>query len=277
MRKQFNITCRILIIVLSIAGSYGIYKNRIQVDLHVISNSSNHYIATRLYNKVNDSKHAIYSKDFNNRITSKGSAISVDNPKRLNKSITANAAISQDLKGGYVFGHNKKLNSNTPYAYYFDNTKSINVDLPTKVTKPKIIKPDTQEKQTTEPPKQTTDQGNASIKHDKITCPSVEKVQQESQQINNPFLYDGTYRITSSAPVFKESDIYWIVGVTDIVADSSDEAIEIAKTTASNTNHKKNEYAEALSGPYLTLYMCNYGPGDVGAVAIDWNKTQSTS
>lgn len=109
----------------------------------------------------------------------------------------------------------------------------------------------------------------ANAKTDKIPCPSIEKIQQASQQINNPFLYDGTYRITTSAPVFQESNLSWVVGVNDIVAGSSDEAIDIARTTASNANHKKHEYAEVLAGPCFNLYMCHYGPGDVSAVGID--------
>lgn len=107
----------------------------------------------------------------------------------------------------------------------------------------------------------------AYAKNDKILCPSVEKIQQASQQINDAFLYDGTYRITTSAPVFEESNLSWLVGVNDIVAGSSDEAIEIAKATANKTNHKKNEYAEVLTGP-INYYVCHYGPGDVGAIGF---------
>lgn len=117
----------------------------------------------------------------------------------------------------------------------------------------------------------------AYAKNDKIPCPSIEKIQQASQLINNAFLYDGTYRMVTSEPAFQESNLSWTVGVNDIVAGSSDEAIEIAKTTASKANHKKNEYAEVLIGPYLTAYTCKYGPGDVGAIGIDWDKSKQKS
>ena len=105
-------------------------------------------------------------------------------------------------------------------------------------------------------------------KNDKIPCPSVEKIQQVSQQIDDAFLYDGTYRIATSTPAFQESSLSWIVGVKDIMAGSSDKAIEIAKITASTINHKKTDYAEPLAAG-VNIYICKYGPGDVGVAGFE--------
>ena len=105
---------------------------------------------------------------------------------------------------------------------------------------------------------------------DKVHCPLVEKIQQTAQQINDAFLYEGTYRIVSYEPVFQDSDVNWLVGVRDIVAGSSDEAIYMAGMAIRETNHLKNEYAEMLDGPF-TLFACYYGPGDIIALGI-WDK-----
>lgn len=108
--------------------------------------------------------------------------------------------------------------------------------------------------------------------HKKIPCPPVEKIQQAAHLINDAFLYEGTYRITTSDIVFQENELKWVVGVRGIIADSSDEGIYLAQLAASQASYLKNEYAELLMGDEsMAVYLCDYGPGDVGAAGL-WLK-----
>lgn len=114
---------------------------------------------------------------------------------------------------------------------------------------------------------QSGDQSSASIKTNKVRCPSVKKIQQAAQQINDAFLYDGTYRLMTYGPAFQDSNLTWLVGVRGIEAGSTDEAIYKAIIAASETNYHTVEYAEIIEGPF-TLYFCSYGPGDIIAGGI---------
>jgi hypothetical protein len=115
-------------------------------------------------------------------------------------------------------------------------------------------------------------QGNTPVEPDKVRCPLVEKIQKTAQQINDSFLYEGTYRIVSYEPVFQDSDMSWLVGVRGIIAGSSDEAIYMAGIAISETNHHINEYAEMLDGQAFSLpagvFACYYGSGDIIALGI---------
>lgn len=121
------------------------------------------------------------------------------------------------------------------------------------------------------PQNQSDNQNDTTIEPDKVRCPLIEKIQQSSQQINDAFLYEDTYRIVSYEPVFQDSDVNWLVGVRGIVAGSSDEAIYMAGIAVSETSHHINEYAEVLDGrPFSlpTVFACYYGLGDIIALGI---------
>lgn len=125
--------------------------------------------------------------------------------------------------------------------------------------------------------KQSENESDTSIEPDRVHCPLVEKIQQTAQKANEAFLSHDTYTVLSHDPAFQESNLVWLVGVTGIVAGSSDEAIYMAGIAASKTNLRKTEYAEKLdesvfdSGGLFDFFVCYYGPGDIMAVGV-WDK-----
>ena len=112
------------------------------------------------------------------------------------------------------------------------------------------------------------------VKPDIVHCPSVEQIKQSAQTINEADFYHSTYGVYSHDPAFQESNLIWLVGVTGIVAGSSDEAIYLARINISNTNICKYEYTKKLdqsvfdTGGLFDIFVCYYGPSDIMAVGV---------
>lgn len=96
---------------------------------------------------------------------------------------------------------------------------------------------------------------------DNIPCASVSLIRTLSQQIDTALLIQNKYISYSSTPVFEANDLWWFIGIGDIVASSTADALRIGKTILSNTDVQLDRYATQNGNEFI----CNYGPGYIQA------------
>jgi len=97
--------------------------------------------------------------------------------------------------------------------------------------------------------------------NDKIPCPSTHIIQAAAEKLDTAQKIQDEFITYTSASVYQSNDLWWFVGVGNINADSSTQALAIGKQTLINISDQQDAYATKHNDEYI----CNYGPGYVQA------------
>jgi hypothetical protein len=104
---------------------------------------------------------------------------------------------------------------------------------------------------------------------DTILCPSVDIIQLSSKKIDSAQKINNKYIAYTATSVYQINNLWWFVGVGDIFADSSNEAIVIGKEIAREVSTQENVYAIKQGSEYI----CKYWPGYIQARGKDLSFT----
>jgi hypothetical protein len=100
----------------------------------------------------------------------------------------------------------------------------------------------------------------------KIPCPPFDTIQQSAYKIDTAIPFDEAYVAVSSNPIFYENKRHWGINVF-LNANSSKEAIKKGKKMVENISYGNQRYAYDPGNGQL---KCNYGPGEVYAIVLDF-------
>lgn len=96
---------------------------------------------------------------------------------------------------------------------------------------------------------------------DKILCPSVDIIQLSSNKIDSALKVNNKYIAYTGSSVYQTNNLWWFVGVGNIFADSSDEAIVKGKEITQKASIQEDVYAIKQGDEYI----CKYWPGYIQA------------
>jgi len=104
---------------------------------------------------------------------------------------------------------------------------------------------------------------SVSVSHaeNNMPCPSVDIIQASSLRLDTAQIIKNKYITYTSTSVFQSDDLWWFVGVGDITADTSGEAIQTGKVILKKASIQIDVYATKVGSEYI----CNYGPGYIQA------------
>lgn len=95
----------------------------------------------------------------------------------------------------------------------------------------------------------------------KIPCASISMIQASRLKLDTAQKLQEYYITYTAAPAFEANGLWWFVGVGDIAARSSKEAITLGRRYLSQVNVQLNQYAIKKNDEYI----CNYAPGYIQA------------
>lgn len=104
---------------------------------------------------------------------------------------------------------------------------------------------------------------NASVSYaeNNMPCPSIDIIQASSSRLDTAQIIKNKYITYTSISVFQSDDLWWFVGVGDIAADTSSEAIQTGQAILKKASIQIDIYATKAGNEYI----CNYGPGYIQA------------
>ena len=97
--------------------------------------------------------------------------------------------------------------------------------------------------------------------HAKILCAPVNRIQALAEKLDTAQKIGNNYIAYTATSVFQSNDLWWFLGVGDIFANSSNDAINIGKSFLSKATEQIDVYAKKVGDEYI----CNYGPGYIQA------------
>jgi len=104
---------------------------------------------------------------------------------------------------------------------------------------------------------------------DKILCPSIDIIQLSSKKIDAAQKIDNKYIVYTATSVYQTNNLWWFVGVGDIFAESSDEAIVKGKEITQKASILEDVYATKQGNEFI----CKYWPGYIQARGKDLSFT----
>jgi hypothetical protein len=96
---------------------------------------------------------------------------------------------------------------------------------------------------------------------DNVPCASVSKIQASVPKLDTAQKINDKYIAYTATSAFQSNDLWWYVGVGDVIANSSDEAIKIGKDFLNNVTVQVDVFANRDGNEYI----CNYRPGYIQA------------
>ncbi len=109
--------------------------------------------------------------------------------------------------------------------------------------------------------------------HDKIPCPSINKLQQAAQQINTVSKSNEYYSVFTLTSAFQEKGLLWFIIRDKISAQSYDEAMTIGKDAVQKTSIQNQIIAKNGSWGALSGEICTYGPGEIYTLGVHMNPS----
>lgn len=96
---------------------------------------------------------------------------------------------------------------------------------------------------------------------DKILCSSLNIIQQSSQKIDTAQKINNEYIVYTATSPYQTNNLWWFVGVGDVYAATSDEAVTKGKEIVQKASIQRDVYATKQGDEFI----CNYGPGYIQA------------
>lgn len=94
-----------------------------------------------------------------------------------------------------------------------------------------------------------------------IPCSSLSIIHQSSQKIDTAQRVNDKYIVYTATSPYQTNNLWWFVGVGDIYAESTDDAIKQAREFVQKANIQKDVYAIKQGNEFI----CNYGPSYIQA------------
>ena len=94
-----------------------------------------------------------------------------------------------------------------------------------------------------------------------IPCPGLDIIQQSQQKLDTAIKIQNSYIAYTASPVFQSDNLWWFVGVGNILANSAEEVVANGKIILDHANIKVDVYATKVENEFI----CHYEPGFIQA------------